>query len=277
MGNGNAATPKSSDVLRAELKRLDRREWSLWAVAIFSLLLLCVAILSLALPRVVNAEELLFTQRLDLGVRSLFGIVLLFSVFVLYQQVLIKHLRTHLDRELSERLTMEARTAILEELATQDALTGLYNRRYAMEQLVSEAARSDRYGYPLTVLVLDLDDFKDVNDQYGHGAGDMALQEFARWLRRAIRNSDVPVRMGGDEFMVLLPECGLPQMNHPLHRMEGCSVEFDGHKIPVKFSAGWAQREKDESVDRFLQRADQALYENKRKQQHAAATATSSP
>src|SRR5205085_10838672 len=133
------------------------------------------------------------------AVRALFGCVALFAMFALYQQLLIKQLRNELGDQLALSISLQSRSEILEKLAAQDVLTGLYTRRYAMEQLQAEVARSERHGYPLSVMVLDLDDFKEVNDHYGHAVGDLALQEFSRWLRRAIRNSDVPVRMGGDE------------------------------------------------------------------------------
>ena len=271
------ATSKTSEALREELSHLDRREWSLWVVAVFSLLLMCVAVASLALPGLREQENLFFAQKLDIAVSSLFGIVFLFTIFALYQQYLIKGLRARVARELVRRAAVETRAAVLEELATHDELTGLFNRRYAMEQLAAEAARSDRNGYPLSVLVLDLDDFKDVNDQHGHAAGDQAFKEFSRWLRRAIRSSDVPVRMGGDEFMVLLPECDISQTSIPVTRMQGCKVDFDGSAIAIHFSSAWAQREKGESTDAFLRRADQALYENKRQRQLQAVNPAGAP
>ncbi len=92
-------------------------------------------------------------------------------------------------------------------LAMLDPLTGLHNRRFAQERLVAEMARSGRHGHPLTVLMIDLDGFKQINDRYGHWGGDLVLKEFAQRLCRAIRGSDLAIRLGGDEFVVLLPEC----------------------------------------------------------------------
>src|SRR5438046_8978906 len=94
-----------------------------------------------------------------------------------------------------------------QEKAIRDTLTGLYNRRLAEERLMVEVTRSKRYGHPLSVLALDLNDFKLINDGYGHAAGDLVLKRFADRLKQAIRVPDLAARIGGDEFLVLLPEC----------------------------------------------------------------------
>jgi diguanylate cyclase (GGDEF)-like protein len=92
-------------------------------------------------------------------------------------------------------------------LSITDALTGAYNRRYLMEQLPREVERCRRYAYPLSVLMCDLDHFKDINDQQGHAAGDDVLQQFAGRAQRSIRsNSDWIARYGGEEFLIVLPE-----------------------------------------------------------------------
>src|SRR5437660_11446605 len=93
-----------------------------------------------------------------------------------------------------------------------DSLTGLYNRRFAEQRLAAEVARSERRGHPLTVLTLDLNNFKEINDTYGHPAGDQVLQEFATRLNKVIRGSDLAVRLGGDEVWVVVPECTLREL-----------------------------------------------------------------
>ena len=94
-------------------------------------------------------------------------------------------------------------------LSITDALTGTYNRRYLMEQLPRELERCRRYGYPLSVLMCDIDHFKTINDAKGHAAGDEVLQQFAARAQRSIRsNSDWVARYGGEEFLIVLPETG---------------------------------------------------------------------
>jgi two-component system, cell cycle response regulator len=94
-------------------------------------------------------------------------------------------------------------------LSITDALTGTYNRRYLMEQLPRELERCRRYGYPLSVLMCDIDHFKTINDARGHAAGDEVLQQFAARAQKSIRsNSDWVARYGGEEFLIILPETG---------------------------------------------------------------------
>ena len=114
------------------------------------------------------------------------------------------------------------------------------------------------------VVLLDLNDFKPINDQYGHAAGDLVLTEFARRLQRAVRGSDLPVRIGGHEFMVLLPECPADRVPVMLARVTGLQVSVSGQKVPVQFSAGMAQYEDGDTPEQLMERADQALYAAKR-------------
>ncbi len=92
-------------------------------------------------------------------------------------------------------------------MAMFDPLTGLYNRRFAEPRVEAEVKRCQRKGTALTLLLLDLDGFKQINDSHGHPVGDTVLRAFAEHITRAIRGSDLAARLGGDEFMLLLPEC----------------------------------------------------------------------
>jgi two-component system cell cycle response regulator len=114
------------------------------------------------------------------------------------------------------------------------------------------------------VLALDLNDFKEINDTYGHAAGDLVLRQFAEKLNAAVRISDVAARMGGDEFLAILPECPAEQIQAILKRLRPLEVEYEGHKLPVSFSSGWVGYETGESIEQFLDRADRTLYVDKR-------------
>jgi two-component system cell cycle response regulator len=114
------------------------------------------------------------------------------------------------------------------------------------------------------VLTLDLNNFKEINDTYGHPAGDQVLQEFASRLNKVIRGSDLAVRLGGDEFLVVLPECTLDQLKLVLERLSSFELDWQGQKIPVTFSAGWKDYEMGDRPEEMLARADQALYTSKR-------------
>jgi diguanylate cyclase (GGDEF)-like protein len=131
-------------------------------------------------------------------------------------------------------------------------------------RLASEAARSERYGHALTVISFDLDKFKQINDTYGHPAGDQVLKEFAQRLSNVIRKSDIAARMGGDEFLVLLPQFTTNHVQILLDRLRPMETEYAGAKIPIRFSAGWVGYEKGETTEQFLERADRILYAAKR-------------
>jgi diguanylate cyclase len=159
---------------------------------------------------------------------------------------------------------VEVRTEEVYKLAALDPLTGLYNRRSGEQRLAQEMSRSTRNGHPLTVLALDLDDLKQVNDNFGHPAGDDLIKSFAERLSRAIRGSDLAVRLGGDEFLVLLPECKPEAVRHVLSRLSGLKVECRGQLVEISFSAGWTNFTPGESAEELMRRADDALYADKR-------------
>ncbi len=261
--------------IQASLQKLERRDWWLWVLAMVVMLLLTLAVVSLSFPGLLKFEDPFFQFSLNQSVRGLVGLVLLFNTYTIYQQTMIKRLRRQLSEQLNAMGHLRTRAEEFHKQATIDSLTGLYNRRFAEQRLTAEAARSQRYGHPLTVLSIDLNDFKQINDRYGHPAGDQVLKEFADRLNRAIRVSDLAVRMGGDEFLVLLPECPAEQVQTLLARLSPLEVDYGGRKIPVSFSAGWVGYERGETPEQFLERADQTLYADKRARKARAQAPTS--
>ena len=150
-------------------------------------------------------------------------------------------------------------------LAETDALTGLYNQRYFHETLRREVMRAQRYERNLALIVFDLDDFKRVNDEIGHLAGDRVLSQAAERLREAVRSVDVACRIGGDEFAVILPESGTgdaDQLYRRVHNaMRGTALGPDGQRLRV--SAGIAELEHGDTSASIFERADAALYRAK--------------
>jgi diguanylate cyclase (GGDEF)-like protein len=250
--------------LQAKLRTLERRDWWLWSMAVVVMLLLTFAVFAMSFPGLVKVDDPFFQSSLNRAVRGLVGLVLMFNAYTIYQQITVKRLRRDFSKKIEEMRVLQARAEQFERLALVDSLTGLSNRRVAEGQLESEAARSKRYGHPLTVISFDLDNFKQINDTYGHPAGDQVLREFARRLNSAIRKSDTAARMGGDEFLILLPECDTTRVQTLLSRLRYMETEYAGAKIPIRFSAGWVGYEKGESTEQFLERADRILYAEKR-------------
>lgn len=257
--------------IQASLKKLERRDWWLWSLAIVVMLLLTVAVISLSFPELIRVDDPFFQFSLSQSVRGLVGLVLLFNTYTIYQQVLIKRLRKQLSGQLEVMGRLKVRGDEFHRLATVDPLTGLYNRRFAEQRLSAEASRSHRYGHPLTVICFDLNNFKQINDKYGHPVGDRVLKEFGERLSMAVRVSDCPVRMGGDEFMVILPECPTEQVEALFRRLGGIQISHEGHTIPVTYSAGWAGYESGESPEQFLERADRLLYADKKNKKQGSA------
>jgi diguanylate cyclase (GGDEF)-like protein len=178
--------------------------------------------------------------------------------------------------ELSERtlgdlelLAMKAAPAIgnarrygeARQLADTDALTGLHNRRTFHETLSREVARAQRYGRTLALIVLDLDDFKVVNDTHGHLAGDAVLAEVGERLRSVARSADIACRIGGEEFAVILPECGLVDAEAFYQRLATAITTRPISEIgSVQFSAGIGELRSDDDPVSLFERADRSLY-----------------
>jgi diguanylate cyclase (GGDEF)-like protein len=150
------------------------------------------------------------------------------------------------------------------QLADLDALTGLHNRRYFHETLAREVARAQRYGRRLALVVLDLDDFKAINDRIGHLSGDAVLAETAERVRDVVRSADVACRVGGDEFAVILPESSAEEADQLYRRLRGAvSSRPVGQAGRLLISAGVAELLSDDDPTRFFERADEALYRAK--------------
>lgn len=253
-----------SQEYQLRLRKLQRRDWWLWATSAAVMLLLTLAVVSFTVPALFRDQTEFFRFNLEQAVRGLLAVVLLFNVWAVYQQIVVKRLHRQLAEQIEATARLETRAELLQKLATLDPLTGLYNRRVAEERLTAEVSRSQRYGHPLSVMVFDLNDFKRINDVHGHAAGDLVLKAFADQLTRVIRPSDVAVRMGGDEFLLLLPECPELHAAALAGRIGQGRVEFRGEKLVVSFAVGWAGYQFGESPQTMLERADRMLYSRKR-------------
>jgi diguanylate cyclase (GGDEF)-like protein len=250
--------------IKTSLRRLDRKDSWYWWNAVLVIMLLMGAIVVLSLPRLLQGnDDPAFQLQLALAVRGLLGLVLIFNVYTLYQQYLLRQLRHHLAGQIEIATEQRVRAEAFYEMAILDPLTGLYNRRYSEERLAAEIKRAERHGTPLIVIAFDLDHFKPINDHLGHSAGDLALREFAGRLNKAIRGSDFAVRTGGDEFLVVLPDCPPEKVQVVLSRLSPFEIDFDGKTISLTASHGWIQYQPPETLDHLIQRADTALYENK--------------
>jgi len=265
-----AATEKRVEEIRTQLRKLEYRDWWLWSLAVVVMLLLTAAVVSLSFPGLTSVEDPFFQFSLNRAVRGLVGLVLIFNSYSIYQQVLLKRLRRQFSEQLDAIGELRMQAEKLRLLATVDPLTGLANRRAGEDRLGAEMARSRRYGHPITLMAFDLNNFKQINDRYGHAAGDLVLREFAQKLGATVRVSDLAIRLGGDEFLALLPECRIEQASLLLNRLRPIEVTFQGAQIPVEFSAGCVGFEIGDTPEQLLERADQLLYADKRERKARA-------
>lgn len=182
-----------------------------------------------------------------------------------YAVVEQQRLNSILEREISIRQEAEKK---LIRLSTVDDLTGVYNRRYFIELFEMERKSAVRYKRPLSLLLIDVDHFKKVNDTYGHDTGDIVLQSLTKLIYEAIRETDVLARFGGEEFIILLPETSLKMAIRGAKRI--CQIVEEN---PIIFSEGTLQttvsigaatiNEQYNSVDEIIKGADLALYRAK--------------
>lgn len=160
-------------------------------------------------------------------------------------------------------------SAELTRLATTDALTGVFNRRHFIDIAKSEVGRSKRYDRPISCLMLDIDHFKNINDTFGHSAGDEVLKKMAKASVNALRKIDTFGRLGGEEFAVILPETGIAEATLSADRLRRALSELvvmtDDKTIGFTVSIGVAAlASTDDTIDTILKRADEALYRAKR-------------
>jgi diguanylate cyclase (GGDEF)-like protein len=150
------------------------------------------------------------------------------------------------------------------QLADLDSLTGLHNRRYFHETLAREIDRAQRYQRRLSLVLVDVDGFKEINDRIGHLAGDAVLAEIADRIRQVVRSADIPCRVGGDEFAVIVPEVEVGQAQQLVGRIErAVSSQAITRAGRVRVSAGVADLQPNDSSTSLFERGDESLYEAK--------------
>lgn len=182
--------------------------------------------------------------------------------------------RMEIATDITERKQAEdelkAAKELAEELASKDELTGLNNRRAFFEKSYRVFKQALRFKHPISVLMMDIDHFKRINDNYGHAVGDKALQVIAQFLHNMIREIDIVARMGGEEFAFVLPETGRDEAINLAERLrvkiENTTIVHENQQFNVTVSFGiFSCSAEDETLDSMLTKADDALYIAKKK------------
>ena len=192
------------------------------------------------------------------------------SDFIL-KPIRLQELVARLRRVMRERGLIAQRRQLqkrLRELSITDDLTRLYNMRHFCFQVQLEMGRANRYGHALSLLLLDVDEFKGYNDTYGHLEGDQILINLGEVIRECLRKSDTAYRYGGDEFMVLLPETRASEALKVAERIRVRFVSANSYPLHDRstnptLSVGVAEYRPDETLSKFIRKADETMYEAK--------------
>ncbi|MBN2809222.1 MAG: GGDEF domain-containing protein [Deltaproteobacteria bacterium] len=205
--------------------------------------------------------------------------LLLFSTFnpTAQEQELLTYCLKHLDKRLSEARSFFE----LERMNRLDSLTGLNNRGHFDEIIKRESLRGDRYRHPTSLIMLDLDHFKKINDTFGHQTGDQVLQTIGRLLLAEVRQSDTPCRYGGEEFAIILPETGLDEackIGERFRRIieQQTLVTHKNVTLKITASLGIASTQESQNID-LVAAADRALYLAKNSGRNQVATTSTTP
>lgn len=219
-------------------------------------------------------ESLLFADGTELWMRFLVLVVLIVVGFVASQSVrksqnlniLLFKYQFELEELVKTRTqTLEERTDALEKQANTDSLTGIFNRRKFMQVASHELSRFKRHKHMFAILMLDIDDFKKINDNFGHDVGDKVIKKFADIIQEETRDSDCFARWGGEEFIIMLPESDLSGRCILAEKLINLinNYKFD-HDERVTVSMGVTSSiENDDNLDEIIKRADHALYKAK--------------
>ena len=253
----NSGDPSRSlpDHIRVSMRRVSHRQWWLWATGLVIMMLLAVGITSFCGLGVISGDDL-YRDRLYVALRGLVALLLLFSVYVLYQQLLNHRVQADLECTLKK---FQERIERAYKIPGRDFLTDLYNRQFGEERLAAEVSRSERHANPLAVMRLSVKGLAATREALGQNCADYAIRLFADCLQRAIRTWDIPVRLGDDEFLILLPECESKNMESVVGHVNRFAEELGKQQLPVEIAAGWAEYFAGEEFQALMLRAERTL------------------
>jgi len=192
---------------------------------------------------------------------------------LIFKPIKLDELLLRINRVIKERSLLEERDGMINELkrlTIEDSLTGLYNSRHFFDQLDKEIKRSDRYLHPLSLIFIDIDDFKEINDTHGHMIGDKILALIAKRIKACLRSNDSAYRFAGDEFTIILPETTAREAkfvaDRILSKFTNEAFMINEKEISeITSSIGIAEYQINEGYQKFVHRADVTMYEAKQR------------
>jgi|GEM_PF-706268 len=258
-----APSPDRAEEIQYQIQLLSGRDWQLWSIAALVMLVLLAGMLGIFFPNFFSDRKIMVVEQRFLP-QLLFGLItliILVNVYLIEQRRSLNATRAALIRELvfNQRL---------ENMSLFDPLTQLFNRRALDEMVQREITRVSRGGSSLTFLLFDVDGFRSINTQFGHQAGDKLLMEVAQLLRNNFRGGDVLFRLGGDEFLVVMPDTSEAQVDPALVRLQKSIDQWNaGRRRDFDLSLSWglAGYVVGLSQEDILRHAERKLYQRKHK------------
>jgi diguanylate cyclase (GGDEF)-like protein len=251
--------PQPSPDLYEELEALSARDWQLWSICALLIVVFAIGFAAFALPNLSSVSVRTDHQYLPQLFFGLIALIILFNIYILDQK------RT-LNRTRAQMLKQLVRSSQEKEVALIDPLTGVFNRRYMEEVVPRETSKALRSGTEVSFLMIDVDGFRDINTKFGHFGGDQYLRDLATLLKKTFRGSDTVLRVGGDEFLVILPETSEKQAQRAAERLQWETKWWNqaGHaKYEISLSCGVATFHEGMDTKQVLDLADREMYRAK--------------
>jgi diguanylate cyclase (GGDEF)-like protein len=250
------------DELLHEIHTLDEKDSGIWAKHLLLMVVLCAGFLALIFPNLAwNLGQLEVDSRyVPQFFFGLIALVILYNAHIIEQRRKLRYAREETVRQLLRAESSETLTLV-------DPLTQVYNRRHLDKILPRETSRADRSGATLSLMMIDLDDFKSVNTRFGHVMGDQVLRDVAGLLNKVFRRSDTVIRYGGDEFLIVMPDTNEEQAAHAVSRLHEEVAMWNqtnpGRGYSLGLSCGTAAYRKGTEIRKVLEAADERMYAEK--------------
>jgi diguanylate cyclase (GGDEF)-like protein len=241
----------------ADLGQLAKREWWLWFSALAVTAAAGVALLLSSFPSLFRHSEHFYEVRPEQARWAVLCLMLLFNARMVYRQASFRRLRKKATEPKAEP---DDSTAGLYDPGGLDPVTGLLTRGSVLTHLGKEIARAKRRNSTLSLATLHLEDLGDLYKRFGNAAVDQALKEFARRLKEVSRGSDFAVRLGNDDFVLVLPKCNLGEVSQVINRMGPMELDCAGKKISLAYTTGWVDYQPGDMPSDLLKRASQLLH-----------------
>lgn len=257
-----------------ELRQIGTSEWWLWFFAVTVTLLSATALTLSFFSRLFGRANHFYEIRADQAQWGTAGLLVVFNVWLVYRQSSFRRARKRLTA--AQNPSAERSANEITDPSGFDPVTGLYTRSSIEQHLGKEIGRARRQNTSLSLATIHLEEFSQLGQQYGKSAVEAVLKEFARRLKKAIRGSDFAVRLGGGDFLLVLPECTLGEVKLILNRVGPLEIVSAGEKVAVPYATGWVDYQPGEVPSDLLKRAAQILhlYENAAKDTAATTLAS---